>query len=270
MDKVKNCLVLQDLCTYSKSSLTVVIPTLESLRIEVCPIATSVLSTQTDGEHAVYQKKLGSEANHIFKALIENEVSFDGLYSGYISDINLIKSLEDFITKTNPVFVVIDPVLGDHGDYYQGITSQHKDCMKSLLSKADLITPNYTEARLLTENAEDEKLLSSLRALAPKANIVITSFPSQDIKVLYLTKEGEGGSFSHPKEMANYPGSGDFFASVMTGLMLRGVSFTEAVKEAALKTALLIKYTKAAGYENKHGVCPALILSDLTETKVSN
>ncbi|MDK2860525.1 MAG: pyridoxine kinase, partial [Sphaerochaeta sp.] len=48
------CAAIHDLSCYAKSSLTVVLPVLESMGIETCPLPTALLSTQTDGFDSYY------------------------------------------------------------------------------------------------------------------------------------------------------------------------------------------------------------------------
>ena len=281
MPSILKCLVVHDLCTYSKSSLTVVIPVLEALKIEACPIATAVLSTQTDGFMGVYKHSLKTETNRILEVLESEEIKFDGFYSGFILDVDIMNQVEKFLVKNaeNNIFTVIDPVLGDHGSYYPGFNDSQRDKMKDLIRHADLITPNFTEALLLTQKNEKEvekvgltEVLYGLRKLSPFSDIVITSIPSnqETCKLAFLTKENQEGFYTHKRERISLPGSGDFFCSVMVGLMLRKKDFISAVREASLFTGKAIKMTIEAGFEEKHGICPSLVLSDLSQTEVSN
>ncbi|MDD4082217.1 MAG: bifunctional hydroxymethylpyrimidine kinase/phosphomethylpyrimidine kinase [Sphaerochaetaceae bacterium] len=281
MSDILKCLVVHDLCTYSKSSLTVVIPVLEALKVEACPIATAVLSTQTDGFTGVYKHSLKKETQRIFEVLETEKIKFDGFYSGFISDVAIMNQVEKFLIKNkeNNLFTVIDPVLGDHGSYYTGFNDLQRDKMKDLIKHADLITPNFTEALLLTQKKEEDvekfginDVLYGLRELSPLSNIVITSIPSDQktCKLAFLTKSNQEGIYTHNREKISLPGSGDFFCSVMVALMLRKKDFISALKLASLFTEKAIKRTIEAGFEEKHGICPSLVLSDLSQTEVSN
>lgn len=53
----KRVVLLTDLSSYGKSSLTVMIPALEMLGVEACPVATALLSTQSDGFLDPYRKE---------------------------------------------------------------------------------------------------------------------------------------------------------------------------------------------------------------------
>ena len=281
MPSVLKCLVVHDLCTYSKSSLTVVMPVLESLKIEACPIATSVLSTQTDGFNGVYKHSLKKEAQEILEVLENENIKFDGFYSGFIEDVDIMNQVEAFLVKNmkNNIFTVIDPVLGDHGSYYTGFSALQRDKMKDLIKYAALITPNFTEALLLTQKTEEDvqkfglnSILYGLRKLSPFSNIVITSLPSdkKTCKLAYLTKDNQEGIYTHNRENISLPGSGDFFCSVMVASMLRKMDFISALKKASFFTEKAIKLTIEAGFDQKHGICPSLVLSDLAQTEVPN
>ena len=281
MIDVLKCLVVHDLCTYSKSSLTVVMPVLESLRVEACPIATAVLSTQTDGFSGVYKRSLNDETKKILEVLESEDIRFDGFYSGFIADVYIMNQIENFLIKNdeNNIFTVIDPVLGDHGSYYEGFSALQRDKMKDLIKHADLITPNFTEALLLTQKTEEDverfglnEVLYELRNLSPSSDIVITSIPSNEktCKLAFLTKENHEGVFTHKREKISLPGSGDFFCSLMVAFMLRKKDFISAIKEASLFTEKAIKRTIEAGFEERHGICPSLVLSDLAQTEITN
>lgn len=79
------CLAVHDICTYAKSSLTVVIPVMEALGVEVAPLPTAVLSSQIDGFSGYYHRDLALSADKIAACLDREGVKFDCLYSGFLS-----------------------------------------------------------------------------------------------------------------------------------------------------------------------------------------
>lgn len=55
----------------------------------------------------------------------------------------------EFFRSYPKALIVVDPVMGDHGKPYKTYTKELQTRMGELVSVADLITPNYTEACIL-------------------------------------------------------------------------------------------------------------------------
>ena len=80
--------------------------------------------------------------------------------------------------------VVTDPVLGDNGHLYTGITEEMVREMRQLIRHADIITPNLTELFLLLDkphqtslsDAELKTYLKELSDAGPEI-VIVTSVP---------------------------------------------------------------------------------------------
>jgi len=128
--------------------------------------------------------------------------------------------------------------MADHGRFYAGMEDKLSG-MQALCRSADLILPNLTEASLLLGRPmpdgelSDEaalELAGSLTALCPQA--VVTGIPMGR----YLSCAGAGrNSFvvRRLKLERSYPGTGDMFAAVLTGALLRGNALSAATDAAA-------------------------------------
>ena len=53
--------------------------------------------------------------------------------------------------KAEKTFVVVDPVMGDHGHAYETYTPEMCEQMKELVCMADVVLPNVTECCILTD-----------------------------------------------------------------------------------------------------------------------
>ena len=92
---------------------------------------------------------------------------------------------DDFGTEDN--MVVIDPVLGDNGNLYSTMDQGLVEGMKRLVTKADIITPNFTEVSLLlgeeykqtTTDEEIKEWVKRLSDMGPDI-IVVTSVPDKE------------------------------------------------------------------------------------------
>jgi pyridoxine kinase len=270
---LKNCLVISDLCTYSKSSLTVSLPILEAQGIEACPLATSVMSTQSDGFDELYQKGLDDAIGPISGKLDELGIRFDAVYSGFLSSQKAFDAVENILVKASGALKLVDPVLGDDGRLYSVTEAGMVERMRALISKSDVITPNQTEAFLLLGLPYERevsperamKLAQALKAMGPR-NVVITGMRMDDGAFALGLEDKVIG---YKVIRSTLPGSGDLFASLLIGFLLRSMSFEQSARQASNLVSLCIERTCQAGYEMRHGVCPALIIADLVPSQTA-
>ncbi len=89
--------------------------------------------------------------------------------------------------------VVIDPVLGDDGALYDTMDQKMVRRMQRLIGKADIITPNMTEVKLLLNLPPDANLFAEhlphlLPMLAAKGpeNIVVTGVHKKAGAVVFV------------------------------------------------------------------------------------
>ncbi|MGD1822070.1 MAG: pyridoxamine kinase [Pleomorphochaeta sp.] len=268
---IKNCIAIHDLCCYAKSSLTVVIPTLESLNVEVLPLPTAILSSQTDGFDDLYIKKLTDEIEEIINVWEREDIKCDCIYSGYLAGIEQVKLVERVIKlqESNKPLIVVDPVLGDDLELYSAIDVELIEEMKSLISHADIICPNATEAALLLNekpkkyysNLEIEDILRRLVEMGPK-KVVITSVLEKDNDSVATVSISNGEIIYHynKKIETSYPGTGDLFASALTGLILKGFTFERACNICSTLCSKALVTTQSLGYRRRHGISVASIL----------
>ena len=116
------------------------------------------------------------------------DLHFDGIMSGFLGSKEQIGIVEDFIRQfaTEDTKVIVDPVMGDHGKIAGTYTEEMCMEMRRLVSLADIITPNLTEACRLTDTPyretgwKEKELLSlaeQLNEMGPE-QIVITGSSS--------------------------------------------------------------------------------------------
>jgi pyridoxine kinase len=267
------CAAVHDLSCYAKSSLTVVLPVLEVLGVETCPLPTALLSSQTDGFDSYYLYETTTQLKGILNAWEELDLRFDALYSGFLGTSEQASMVEHFIafqrSRCEPL-VLIDPVLGDQQALYGPFDASHVEAMKQLVLHADIITPNTTEAALLLDEAfvpifTEELIVQWAQRLGSRtgAKVVITSVPLKG-ETAVVSWDGQSvGLFPYEPIHASYPGCGDLFSSILLGVMLTGGKFKEAVEAAVQYTSLAIARTVDRGFETRHGVSATLILADL-------
>ena len=126
--------------------------------------------------------------------------------------------------------------------------------MRELVAVADIITPNLTEAAILlgeeyptspVRNSEAKSWLVRLSEQGAKI-VVITSCPLADGGMATIGYDKENNSFWKIKNdyvPAHYSGTGDMFASVLIGSLLKGDSLPIAMNRATAFTELTVKTT---------------------------
>lgn len=268
MKPMNKVAAIHDISCYGRAALATIIPILSSMGNQVCPLPTAVLSTHTDGFGKPAIRDLSDfiyETKEHWKRI---NLGFQCIYSGYLADPNQVEFVEEFIDefKEKDTLVVIDPVMADNGKLYDGMSEKMIEEMRSLIKSADIITPNITEASLLLgkkykENLNSEEIkeyLIGLGNLGPKISI-ITSVPSSRGNeyidtVLYSRVENMFYVYSHKKINAFYCGTGDAFASLLIGWILRGESCEFALEKACNFIAEAIEYSEKFNYPPNEGI----------------
>lgn len=262
---LKRVAAIHDLSGIGRCSLTVILPTLSAMGIQVCPVPTAILSSHTGGFGDVELRDLtdyiAPALNH-YKRLGEE---FDCIYSGFLASNEQIDHCLEFFSEYNGAMKVVDPVMGDHGKPYKTCTPELRRRMKELVAIADIITPNVTEAAILLGEdyysapmtaQEVKSKLVRLSETGPEI-VVITSLLLADGSCCNVGYDKSKGTFwrvPFNRIPVNYPGTGDIFASVLIGALLKGESLPIAINRATNFLELVIKTTYGYSTEPRDGV----------------
>lgn len=264
---VSRVAAVHDISCLGRCSLSVIMPILSCMGIQVCPLPTAVLSTHLGGFGKPAFCDFTDHMPDFFQHWKREGVTFDCIYSGFLASeqqIDVVCSFIDEFSQSVPL-VLVDPVMGDDGKLYSTYTPKMQEQMKTLIKKADIITPNYTEACfLLGESYQEEgydshrmkEWLIRLADFGP-AIVVMTGVPLVKEKILNIGYDRNTASFWEvpvDRIPARYPGTGDIFASVLVGGLLKGKSLPIAMKLAADFVALAIKAAFEADAPVREGV----------------
>lgn len=284
---VKKVAAIHDLSGFGRSSLTSIIPILSSMKVQVCPVPTAVLSSHTGGfEGYSFLDLTDYMEQHIahWKSL---NLEFDCIYSGFLGSPKQMKIVADFIDffghKNN--LTVVDPVLGDNGKLYGTMNNEMVEEMKKLISKADVIAPNFTEVTFLLNKpykkeiseAEVKEWLVELANMGPKI-VIATSVPDEnshkaDRKTNVIAYDKENDVFwkvSCKYIPASYPGTGDAYTSVVIGSLLQGDSLPIAIERGVQFITQCILASYGFKYPNREGVLLERMLDVLKMPTISN
>ncbi|MCI8650017.1 MAG: pyridoxamine kinase [Anaerotruncus sp.] len=270
---------IHGLAGFGRSSLSVVIPTLSAMGVQVCPIPTAVLSTHTGGLGEVEYRDLTDYIRPCVAHYQSLELSFEGVYSGFLSNPAQVDDVKTLIAAYPQALVVVDPVMGDHGKLYRTYTPALTERIRELVTAAAVITPNPTEASiLLKEQYQHDPIarqplkskLVRLSELGPRY-VVITGVELVSggcANVGYDRTQNAFWCVRYDYVPTNYPGTGDIFASVLTGAMVTGDSFPMAMGRATQFVETAIKITFSYGTDPRHGVMLEKCLGLLTQHEV--
>lgn len=261
---------IHDLSGFGRCSLAVIMPVLSAMGIQCCPVPTAVLSTHTGGFEDIVIKDLTDYIRPALDQYKKLGIDFDSVYSGFLASAEQIDHCLEFFSAYGGSLKVVDPVMGDHGKPYRTYTPQLCKRMGELVDVADVITPNLTEAAILLDEKYPLELTAGevkswLARLCKRVRIVvITGVPLSEGAIANVGCDRETGGFWRVDcdyVPASYPGTGDIFAGVLTGGLLRGDSLSIAMDRATVFTQIAIKNTYSYGTEPRNGVMfePSLI-----------
>lgn len=276
---IPKVVAIHDLSGFGRSSLTVVIPILSYMGIQVVPLPTAVLSA-----HGKYPEHHFTDLTNSIDPIAEhwNELGleFECIYSGFLGSPEQADSIKRFIKRftKNKGFVLVDPVLGDNGKRYPILDKNMVVRMKELLSYADIITPNITEVALLLDepycdDLNTDKLKTYAYRLAdfgPEIVIItgvpVKDNPKQTSVVAYNKHEKRFWRIVCDYYPAEYPGTGDAFASVICGALIQGDSLPAAIDKAVHFISAGVHATYGYDYNAKEGILLEKVLPYLNAT----
>lgn len=275
-NRPKRVAAIHDLSGFGRCSLSVILPTLSAMGVQVCPVPTAVFSTHTGGLGEVEFRDLTDFILPCLEHYKRLELEFECVYSGFLGSQEQIDHCLSFFSTYSDALAVVDPVMGDHGAPYRTYTKKMRERMTELVRVADVITPNLTEACMLLKlpflnegltRTQARSILVKLSDLGPNY-ILITGAPMATGIIANIGYDKQNNSFwIVPCDYVpvSYPGTGDIFASVLTGGFLTGDSLPIAMGRATYFAERCIKTTFSYSSDTRHGVMLEKELALLTD-----
>lgn len=272
---------IHDISGFGRCSLTVILPTLSAMGVQTCPIPTAVLSTHTGGLGDVAMRDLTDFIPAALEHYKRLDLSFDAIYSGFLGSQAQIDHCLDFFKAFPDALVVVDPVMGDHGKPYKTCDKALQQRMGELVSAADIVTPNLTEACILLGKEYDHSPMthsqarSMLARLSEKgpSKVVVTSVQLATGEMANIGYDRDRGAYWYvPCDYVpvSYPGTGDLYASVLVGSLLTGDSLSIAMGRASRFVEHAIKTTFSYGTDTRYGVMLEQALPELIHKETIN
>ncbi|MCD7738459.1 MAG: pyridoxamine kinase [Lachnospiraceae bacterium] len=297
----KKLALLNDLTGYGRCSLTVALPVISQLGVQCCPVPTAVFSNHT-GYPTWHMTDCTPELTDYLAAWKELDFSFDGILTSFLGNQAQAELIRQFLAdfKRENTLYILDPAMGDNGRAYATCGGDIQESMRSLVSLADVVTPNVTEACILTgtpwrpdfSQKELVTLAQKLLSMGPK-QVVITGIPRKSFignlcmtDKKHLTESISSSEEYHiPEEKQvsllrtrrvskSRHGTGDLFSAILAAELVKAPSpanapfpsqeaLTAAVKKASGFVRKCLLVSDACFLPEPEGVCFEKILYQL-------
>ena len=244
MNRTPTVAAIHDLSGFGRCSLTIVMPVLSAMGIQCCPLPTAYLSTHTGG----FSGNTFVDLTDAMAAAMDHWRSlglrFSAVYTGFMGNSRQMALSAAFIrdVRSPSTLAVVDPVMGDHGKLYRTYTPEMCRAMTQLAEEADVIVPNFTEAAHLLDRPYADVAAAApedtVRRLSRdgRRSVVLTGVslrPGQIGAACFDRADGSVALIQGDFVGRAFHGTGDLFASVLTGALVRGLPLAESARQAA-------------------------------------
>ena len=265
---------IHDLSCFGRCSLTIALPVLSAMGCQCCPLPTALLSAHT-GISGFTFLDTTDEMRRISAHWSQLSLHFQAIYTGFLGSAPQINLVEDFLRRFHApdTLLVMDPVMGDHGTPYKTCTPALRQGLRELVAQADVITPNLTEAAILldipyheSQTADASELVRAL-SLQGQRSVVLTGYaaaPGQVGALCYDRDTRQVEAVQTASVPQDFPGTGDLFASVLTGALTRGAPLLQAARTAVDFVGSCVARSVAEGAGEAEGVDFEPLLRQLT------
>lgn len=272
-NKVKKIAIINDISGFGRCSVAVSLPVISHMKVQGCVLPTAIFSNHT-GFSSYYYQDYTEHMPQYMEEWKKLDLRFEGIMSGFLGSAAQIQIVRDFIRqfRDERTQVIIDPVMGENGRAYPTYTAEMCDKMRHLVEFADILTPNVTEACMLTDLPYKEsgwkmreitEMMEKLRELGAD-KIVISGLNSDEfISNAVSEYPGDLRIFRQKRVGRVRSGTGDIFSAIIAADCVNGVSFDESVRKAGAFVKKCIAVTEQAGIPETDGVCFEQVLSTL-------
>ena len=272
-NRQKKIAAVNDMTGFGRCSLAASIPIISRLGVQCCAVPTAILSN-----HTGFPSYFLDDYTQHFSAYTDEwkklGLRFQGILTGFLGSAEQFAMVERFLSDFTgeDTIVCVDPVMGDYGRIYSSYTDEMCRAMRRLVSCADVITPNLTEACILTDmpyhegvwrRGELSEILARLWALGPK-KIVVTGIPQGEFIANLSSVDGGKPALTRQHRAGEQRnGTGDVFSSIVIADAVNGVPFDRSVRRASSFVKKCILRSMELGLPTTDGVCFEEVLGEL-------
>jgi len=154
--KKKQILLINDMAGYGKVATAAMLPILSYMGHPTYNLPTALVSNTLDyGKFNILETT--EYIKGVFPVWRELGFSFDAIATGFMASETQARIIAAYCREQaeNGTVVYVDPIMGDEGKLYNGVTDEAIKSMREMVSVAHLVFPNYTEACYLTDSQYD-------------------------------------------------------------------------------------------------------------------
>lgn len=258
----KQILLINDIAGYGKVASAAMIPILSYLGHPVYNLPTALVSNTLDyGKFKILETT--DYIKGVFPVWKELGFSFDAIATGFITSEKQAELISSYCREQalRGTTIYVDPIMGDEGKLYNGVTPATILSMQEMISVADLTFPNYTEVCLLTDTtysptgvslSEAYELLDLLRKIGTKSAL-ITSITIEGVPSVagYNHLTSEYFTLPYTEIPVHFPGTGDIFSAILIGHLLDGEPLVSSTHRAIEGVYNLINLNKDNDDKNR-------------------
>lgn len=264
---MKQILLINDVVGYSHVGMVAMLPILSHLGHSTYNLPTALVSNTLD-----YGRFNVLETTDYMRGTIpvwrQLGFRFDAVCTGLMFSEEQATLVSSYCRQlqSEGTTVFVDPIMGDGGRLYNGISNTHVDLMREMVSVADLTFPNYTEACYLTGTPYKEEglswneacdMLDGLIALGAKAAVVTSACVDgqrcvigrrSDLPLEGFRQRGSQGPYfriDYEEIPVAFHGTGDIFSAVLIGHLMKGETLKDSTATAMTVVSRLIECNQA-------------------------
>ncbi len=266
MVRQKRIALINDLTGFGRCSTAVMAPIISAMKIQAVAIPTAILSTHLEFSK-YYIDDYTDKMNDYIQVYKDLNLEFDAIATGYLGSAKQVDIVIDFIEtfKKDGTFVLVDPVMGDHGALYDTYTPSMCESMRKLIRYADIITPNLTELVTLlnisypkkTPSLEELNMMCDELSKQGPQHIVVTGIAIDDFHIMnFIYNKGSSYQVIKVKRIGqDRCGTGDVVSAIIAGHYLNGHTLYDCVKKATQFASKCIAYCEKMNVPHHYGLC---------------
>lgn len=258
----RQILLVNDMAGYGKVATAAMLPVLSYFGYPTYNLPTALVSNTLDyGKFNILDTT--DYIKGVFPVWRQLGFSFDAIATGFIASERQADIVARYCQEQAALgtTIFVDPIMGDEGKLYNGVTPATISSMREMLSVAHICYPNYTEACYLTgrpykpegiSQGETRSLLDHLRKTGTKSALV-TSVPVDGVPSVigYNHMSGEYFQLTYEEIPVHFPGTGDIFSAVLIAHLLDDEELKLSVRKAMDAVYQLIDLNKDNADKNR-------------------
>ena len=264
---------VHDLCGYGKCSLGVAIPVLSAAGCDVCPVPTSLFSAHTKFP-TFYMHDTTPMLHEYLDAWDREGVEVDAIYSGFLGSAQQVLAIQRLYREHPNALRIVDPVMGDGGQKYPTYTDEMCQATAGLVYGADLLTPNLTEASILThlpyegqspDDTQVARMMDGLLAMGARYVVLKGIVRGGDTIVNFVGGRNMGMAAVDGRLLPfMIHGTGDLYASSLLAAIMCGHGLVDAAGFAGTFVRKAMEVTRRQPDYQMRGVSFETVLGDVT------